>query len=131
MNEEEEESIRAVAHKRNDLGRDATFPSRDKLFKRKRKKGGSILLGDEHFRDKVARFIDSIPLDPRKLKHCSACEGVLCGLCERCHELDRKDWHHSVACPAAKHPLHSEPCGTWMYAYIFLMDAQREVDMEV
>jgi uncharacterized protein with PIN domain len=105
-----DEDIRAVAHKRNDQGRDPTFPGRDKLFKQKRKnKKGSILLGDEHFRDKVAEFIDSIPLDPSKLKHCQACEGVLCGLCGRCHEMDRKHWHHSVACPSAQHPQHSEP----------------------
>jgi hypothetical protein len=125
----DEENIRKIAHQRNDKGRDTTFPSRDKWFKGKKKR--SILLGDEHFRDKVADFIDNIPLDPRKLKHCPACEGVLCGLCGRCHELDRIDWHHSVACPAARHPLDSEPCGTWMYAYIFLRDAQRETNMEV
>lgn len=120
-----EEEIRETAHKRNNKGRNKTFPNRDKIYKAKR---GSRLLGDELFRDRVASYIDSIPLDPTKLKSCPACEGVLCGLCGKCHELDRKDWHTSPACPIAQHIHQDDLCVAWAYAYIFLGDASKQAE---
>ncbi len=118
-----EQDIREMAHKRNDRGRDPAFPSRDTLYRAKK---GSRVLGDEHFRDTVAGYIESIPLDRTMLQSCPACEGVLCGLCGKCHELDRKDWHTSVACPAARHIYQNDRCVAWSYAYIFLKNVERE-----
>ena len=70
-----EEEIRKVAHQRNDKGRDPNHPSRDKLYTGK---GDSVLFTDPCFRDKVASYIDSMPVDPAQLSPCPACEGVLC-----------------------------------------------------
>jgi hypothetical protein len=119
MNEDE---IRAAAHKRNDEGRHKQFPSRDKYY---RAKHNSRMFGDEFFRDKVASYIDSIPLNPARLKHCPACEGVLCDLCGKCHELDRQDWRVDLACPVAHHMHDEDACVTWAYAYLFLKDTDR------
>jgi hypothetical protein len=123
-----EEEIRETAHKRNDKGRDKTFPSRDKLYKAKK---GSRLLGDKLFRDRVASHIDSIPLDPAKLKHCPACESVLCGLCGKCHEFDRKSFHVGPTCPISQHMHQDDLCVAWSYAYIFLQDAIKQEECDI
>jgi len=122
----DEKEIRERAHQRNDRGRDTTFPSRDKQYRAKK---DSRIFGDELFRDKVANYIDSIPLDPARLKHCPACESVLCGLCGECHEFDRKSFRVGPTCPIG-HLMHQEDlCVTWAYAYIFLQDAKRAEDV--
>lgn len=96
-----------------------------------------MLLHDPLFRDKIAGYIDSIPLDPAKLKHCQACEGVLCGLCGKCHDLDRKldkrrpDGEFvSLPCPAMQHMQMGDGCVTWVYAYVFLRDADKQAEKE-
>jgi hypothetical protein len=122
-----EEEIREMAHKRNDKGRDKAFPCRDKFYTEEK---GSSVFSDEHFRDKVASYIDSIPLDPTKLKSCPACEGVLCGLCGKCHDLERKDWHHDPECPAAHHMHQGDLCSAWVFAYHFLKDASKQVEVD-
>ena len=119
MNEKE------IAHQRNDKGRDATFPSRDKWYKPSRKRKGG--LNDPLFRDKVADSIESIPDGFVGMKHCPACEGVLCGICGKCHELDRRDWRRDPACPQAHYMRDTDEtdCLAWTYAYHFLKDAQK------
>lgn len=113
-----------IAHQRNDLGRDTTFPSRDRMYRPGRKKKG--VTGDPLFRDKVAASIESIPVDFAGMKHCPACEGVSCGVCGKCHDLDRRDWHKNPACPEAHHMLDSDTeCVAWSYAYLFLKQAQK------
>ncbi len=123
-----EEEIRERALTRNDKGRDKDFPGRDKFYTEEK---GSSVFSDEHFRDKVASFIDSIPLDPTKLKSCSACEGVVCGLCGKCHDLDRKDWHsQDPRCPLL-HLMHQgDQCRAWVFAYHFLKDARKQAESD-
>ena len=118
----DEDEVRAKAHERNDLGRDPQYPSRDKYY---RAMHYSRQFGDPLFRDKVAGLIDSIPLNPAMLKHCPACEGVLCGLCGQCHELDRQDWHNGRDCPAVQYLSDEGDCVVWASAYIFLKDADK------
>lgn len=126
----DEEAIRAAAHQRNDGGRDPLNPGRDKHYRAMK---GSKLLGDPLFRDKVALYIDSIPLNPVELKHCPGCEGVLCEVCGKCHDLDRKlDKRHpngefvSLPCPAMQHMHQNDGCVAWTYAYVFLRDADKQ-----
>ena len=116
-----EEEIRETAHKRNDKGRDKAVPSRDKNR-----------IGDALFRDRVASHIDRIPLDPAKLKYCPACESVLCGICSKCHEIDRKSFRTGPTCPCAYH-LHQgdDLCTAWLYAYIFLQDAVKQEECDI
>ena len=115
-----EEEIRETAHKRNDKGRDKTFPSRDKFR-----------IGDELFRDRIASHIDSIPLDPAKLKSCPACESVLCGLCGKCHEFDRQSFLVGPTCPCAHHMHQGDLCVAWAYAYVFLQDAVKQEECDI
>lgn len=126
----DEEEVRAKAHERNNAGRDTKFPSRDKHYKAKK---DSRLLGDPLFRDRVASHIDDTPLDPAKLKHCPACEGVVCEVCGKCHDLDRKlDQRKpsgefvSLACPAIHHMHQNDICVAWVYAYMFLRDEDKK-----
>jgi hypothetical protein len=118
MNEKE------IAHQRNDLGRDVTFPSRDKWYRPSRKRKGGFA-GDPLFRDKVASYIESIPDGFVGMKHCPACEGVLCGICGKCHELDRRSFRSDPACPNARHMLDTDDtdCLAWSYAYLYLKEA--------
>lgn len=131
----DEDEVRAKAHKRNNGARDPQYPSRDKYYKAKKDSG---LLGDPLFRDKVASYIDSTPLDPARLKHCPACEGVLCEVCGCCHDLDRKlDQRKpsgefvSLACPAWHHVHQNDVCVAWAYAYLFLKGEDKKARSEV
>jgi hypothetical protein len=128
MNEQE---IRAIAHARNDKGRHPTIRSADKWYltdPKKRRKRDDRSSTDVLLRDRVAEYIDNIPIeDPSKLSMCPTCEGVLCGLCGKCHDLDnRNPYRHERACPAVHYMHHGDLCITWATAYDFLRDAGKQ-----
>lgn len=116
-----EAAIRKRAHERNDKGRDPIAPGQDKYR-----------IGGDLFRDRIASHIDHIPLNPARLAFCPACESVACGVCGKCHELDRQSFRTGPTCPCARHLYsgdhQSNLCRAWLYALTFVRDAIKQED---
>ena len=85
---------------------------------------------DQTFYRAIKTHVAEIPLDPRKMQSCPACESVLCGICGACHELDRRFLFVGPTCPVAQETDGTTPCVAWSWAYLFLKDANEAVAKE-
>lgn len=85
---------------------------------------------NEPFYIAIKGYLQEIPVRRVGMPYCRTCESALCGICGKCHELDREFLFIGIPCTVAVHTRGMSLCVAWSWAYLFLRKAEKALSAE-